>query len=161
LPRLEELDLIELKITDAGLAHLRGLPRLRRLALDSDEITDAGLAHLAGLADLEELSLKGTRVTDAGLVALKSLPHLRRVKHEGPKITDAGLDQLRHPDRTTATAVTDGPRAPELRKDPGEVAHPDDASPDRVRAAVTKALPMLQKSMIVYAEKRDCFSCHN
>ena len=163
LAHLEELDLVGLKITDAGLAHVRGLSRLRRLALDGNEITDAGLAHLAGLTDLEELSLKGTRVTDAGLVALESLSHLRRLKHDGTKITAAGLDRLRHLDRTaaTATAATDRPTAPELQKDPGGVAKPDDATPDRIRAAVARALPPLQKGLIVYAEKRDCFSCHN
>ncbi len=161
LARLEELDLVGLKITDAGLAHVRGLSRLRRLALDGNEITDAGLAHLVGLIDLEELSLKGTRVTDAGLIALTSLPHLRRLKHDDTKITAAGLDRLRHLDRTAATAVTDRPQAPEPGKDAGGVAKPDDATPDRIRAAVTKALPPLQKGLIVYAEKRDCFSCHN
>ncbi len=161
LARLEELDLVGLKITDAGLAHVRGLSRLRRLALDGNEITDAGLAHLVGLNDLEELSLKGTRVTDAGLNTLKSLPHLERLKHDDTKITAAGLDRLRHLDRTAATAVTDRPQAPEPRKDPGGIAKPDDATPDRIRAAMAKALPPLQKGLIVYAEKRDCFSCHN
>jgi len=161
LARLEELDLVGLKITDAGLAHVRGLSRLRRLALDGNEITDAGLAHLVGLTDLEELSLKDARVTDAGLVALKSLPHLRRLKHDGTKITAAGLDRLRHLDRTAATAVTDRSQAPEPGKDPGGVAKLDDATPDRIRVAVAKALPPLQKGLIVYAEKRDCFSCHN
>lgn len=161
LGRLEELDLVGLKITGSGLAHVRGLSRLRRLALDSNEITDAGLAYLVGLTDLEELSLKGTRVTDAGLVALKSLPRLRRLKHDGTRITAAGLDQLPHLDRAASTAVADRPHAPEPRKDPGGVAKLDDATPDRIRAAVAKVLPPLQKSLIVYAEKRDCFSCHN
>jgi squalene cyclase len=30
-----------------------------------------------------------------------------------------------------------------------------------VRAALARALPPLQKSLVVYAEKRDCFSCHH
>jgi hypothetical protein len=42
-----------------------------------------------------------------------------------------------------------------------------DRKPDRddslaqIRTAVERALPPLQKSLVVYAEKRDCFSCHN
>jgi squalene cyclase len=40
-----------------------------------------------------------------------------------------------------------------------------DPSGDRVvaqiRTALTRALTPLQKSLVVYAEKRDCFSCHN
>ena len=43
----------------------------------------------------------------------------------------------------------------------GVRAEPDDVTPARVRAAVGAALPPLQKSLAVYAEKRDCFSCHN
>lgn len=161
LTRLEQLDLVGLKITDAGLAHLRGLSRLRRLALDGNPITDAGLAHLAGLSHLEELSLQGTRVTDAGLVALGSLPHLKRLKHDGTGITAAGLDQLRHLDRPAATAVADRPPVLGPGKDPKVVANPSDATPDRIRAATLKALPPLQRGLLVYAEKRDCFSCHN
>src|SRR5262249_48812010 len=99
--------------------------------------------------------------TDAGLVAWKRLPRLRELKHDGTAITDAGLDQLRHLDRAAATAVADRPRAPEPGKDPGDVAKPDDATPDRIRAATLKALPLLQRGLLVYAEKRDCFSCHN
>lgn len=163
LPRLEQLDLMGLKITDAGLAHLRGLSRLRRLVLRRNTITDAGLAHLASLSALEELSLEGTRVTDAGLVALRSLPRLRRLNHEGTRITAAGLDQLRHLDRAAAktVAVADGPPATEPTKAPAQVVKSDDATPDRIRTAVTKALPLLHRGLTVYAEKRDCFSCHH
>jgi hypothetical protein len=40
------------------------------------QVTDAGLAHLRGLTGLQELDLEGCkRVTDAGLAALrKALP---------------------------------------------------------------------------------------
>ena len=161
LPLLEKLDLIGLKITDAGPGHVRGLSRLRRLALDDNAITDAGLNHLSGLTNLEELSLQGTRVTDAGLVALESLPHLKQLKHNRTKITAAGLDRLRHLDRTVASSVVDQLKAAEPRKEAGALAKPDDTTLERIRAAVTKALPPLQKSMLVYAEKRDCFSCHH
>jgi hypothetical protein len=34
-------------------------------------------------------------------------------------------------------------------------------APDAVRKAVARALPPLEKTLVVYAEKRDCFSCHN
>jgi squalene cyclase len=43
----------------------------------------------------------------------------------------------------------------------GVRAEPEDVTPDRVRAAVERALSPLQKSLAVYAEKRDCFSCHH
>jgi squalene cyclase len=40
-------------------------------------------------------------------------------------------------------------------------AEPEDVTPARVRSAVERALKPLQKSLAVYAEKRDCFSCHH
>ena len=43
----------------------------------------------------------------------------------------------------------------------GVRAEPEDVTPARVRAAVERALSPLQKSLAVYAEKRDCFSCHH
>jgi hypothetical protein len=162
LARLEQLDLIRLKITDAGLAHLRGLTGLRHLGLDANAVTDAGLVHLAGLTGLEELSLEGTRVTDAGLVHLKSLTHLRRLKHDGTRITAAGLGQLAHLERTPTPDLAEPPKAHEPRKGPGPIAvKPVDIDPARVRDSVGRALPLLQKSLVVYAEKRDCFSCHH
>jgi hypothetical protein len=36
-----------------------------------------------------------------------------------------------------------------------------DATLAQIRAAVTKAVPLLEKGLVVYAEKRDCYSCHN
>jgi uncharacterized protein (TIGR02996 family) len=61
VPRLRELSLPRGRITDAGLAHLRGHPRLRRLAVDG-EFTDAGLAHLRAVPNLEEAVLSGRTV---------------------------------------------------------------------------------------------------
>ena len=60
-------------ITDARLAHLRGLTQLMELDLDRTQVTDAGLVHLRGLTQLTRLSLGETQVTDAGL------PHLGRL----------------------------------------------------------------------------------
>jgi hypothetical protein len=161
LNRLERLDLVELKITDAGLVHLRGLTRLRELKLDANAITDGGLAHLAGLTDLQDLGLEGTRVTDAGLVHLKALPRLKRLRHAGTGITAAGLSQLAHIGRTPAPDVTRRPKTAEPGRAPGDIMAPAGVTSARVRTAVARALPPLQKGLVVYAERRDCFSCHN
>src|SRR5262245_40368468 len=40
-------------------------------------------------------------------------------------------------------------------------AEPERVEPDPLRSAVERALPRLQKGLVVYAEERDCFSCHN
>jgi Leucine Rich repeat len=168
LTRLEVLSLFDLKITDSGLAHLRGLTRLRRLSLGRNfhgesAITDAGLAHLAGLADLEELGLENTRVTDAGLIPLKGLRNLKRIRHAGTAITAAGLSQLAHlePDRARATAGAALPKSVEPGSGPGGIVAPVEVTLAQVRSAVARAVPPLQKSLVVYEEKRDCFSCHN
>lgn len=43
------------------------------------------------------------------------------------------------------------------------LAGPEDPAPDtaQVRTAVERAIAPLQKSLHIYAEKRDCFSCHH
>jgi len=45
---------------------LTAFPKLATLQIKSAKMTDAGLAHLKGLTQLKELSLEGTKVTDAG-----------------------------------------------------------------------------------------------
>jgi hypothetical protein len=47
-----------------------------------------------------------------------------------------------------------------LAPGPGAAAPPD-PSPEAIRAAAEKALPLLQKGAVEYTRKRDCFSCHN
>src|SRR5579885_1503326 len=43
----------------------------------------------------------------------------------------------------------------------GTGAEPERVAPDRIRYAVERALAPLQKCLVLYAEERDCFSCHN
>ena len=52
-----------IRVTDTGLAHLKGLTNLRELNLSSCEVTDAGLVHRKGLTKLNSLDLWGTQVT--------------------------------------------------------------------------------------------------
>jgi hypothetical protein len=53
-------------VTDAGLAHLRGLTNLRMLVLIGTKLTDAGLEHLKGLTNLEGLVLEQQRGSNKG-----------------------------------------------------------------------------------------------
>ena len=52
------------QVTDAGLAHLKGLTRLIMVELDNTQVTGAGLVHLTELTGLQELTLKGTKFND-------------------------------------------------------------------------------------------------
>jgi len=60
----------DVRITDAGLEHIRDLRRLERLDLDDTAITDAGLQTLGGLRQLTFLTLSKNAITDAGLECL-------------------------------------------------------------------------------------------
>src|SRR5262249_55790465 len=81
--------------------------------------------------------------------------------HDGTAITAAGLGGLTHLERAAASGGADPAKAPGSGVRAGEVAASGDATPAQVRSAVTRALPPLQNGLIVYGEKRDCFSCHN
>ena len=73
-----EVSLMNRKLTDAGLAHLKGLNNLTGLLLADTKVTDAGLAHLKGLTKLKRLGLWDTKVTDAGKKKLKqALPNCK------------------------------------------------------------------------------------
>src|SRR5262249_27033644 len=90
---LSRLDLSNTGITDAGLAHLKGLPELSWLDLSKTQVTDNGLVHLKGLP-LWDLELYRTKVTDAGLVHLKGM-RLTDLSLSGTSVTDVGLRHLR------------------------------------------------------------------
>jgi hypothetical protein len=93
--QLRTLSLGGTGISDAGLKHLQGLARLQRLYLANTGITDAGLAHLKDLIGLEYLDLQYTAVTDAGLIHLQGLRQLRMLHLDGAGVTDVGLAHLK------------------------------------------------------------------
>ena len=95
LTSLQSLALDNTQNTDAGLAHLQGRTGLQYLALGRSQVTDAGLAHLQGLTGLRDLSLGGTQVTDAGLVYLQGLTSLQQLTLANTQVTDAGLAHVR------------------------------------------------------------------
>ena len=96
LKNLQELSLAQTKVTDVGLKDLAGLKSLQILHLDEDAgITDTGLKNLASLENLQQLSLRYTNVTDAGLKELAGLKNLRAVHCSGTYVTEAGAKELR------------------------------------------------------------------
>jgi hypothetical protein len=78
MSRLEDLNLFRTQVTDVGMEHLRELSQLRALVLSYTQVGDNGLVYLKGCSQLRDLSLEGTRVTDAGLEHLNSLSQLNR-----------------------------------------------------------------------------------
>ena len=127
------------RISDAGVAKIKGLSRLEDLQLGKSHVGDASLAIIAGLTKLKTLDLQSTRVTDAGMVHLKPLAKLNgcasRIRRsptpawqlkgltqlcdlylsDGP-ITEAGLKSLRDALPTfTFTAETAAATSPLFR----------------------------------------------
>jgi hypothetical protein len=112
LPRVEHVNLVASRVSDAGLTNLNGLTELKHLDLNWTDITDAGLARLNAVPNLKRLFLHRAPITDTGLAQLKKFPKLERLYLGFTRITDDGLIELErlkclsHLD-LTGTAVTD------------------------------------------------------
>jgi hypothetical protein len=89
------VDLTNTQISDAGLAHLKGLTALEWLSLRHTQVSNAGLAHLKGLTVLETCDLGNTQISDAGLAHLRGLTALKGLALRNTQISDAGLAHLR------------------------------------------------------------------
>lgn len=96
MPSLQRLALQGHNFTDAGLQHLGSATGLQSLWVGNGggRITDAGLAALRGLTNLTELELQHCPITDAGLQSLKGLTQLRRLFLDETKVTPAGVAEL-------------------------------------------------------------------
>ena len=79
---LKMLDIPTEAKTDIGLKHyLAAKQPPTQLFLFGWQITDAGLAHIKGMTSLRKLYLTDTKVTDAGIAELqKTLPNCRIIK---------------------------------------------------------------------------------
>ncbi len=87
------LNLSDTRVTNDGLAGIKGLSHLQALDLSGTEITDAGLVHIKEMNALTSLTLpKG--VTDAGLARLQGLRALRTLNLAGTEVTNDGLMSL-------------------------------------------------------------------
>jgi internalin A len=96
IPTLEELTLLDNPdVGDAGVKLLAQRPGLTRLSLEGTRITDQGLAELRGLTKLESLNLEGTAITDRGLEYVRGFKSLYSLDLSNTAVTDAGLDLLR------------------------------------------------------------------
>ncbi len=74
-PRIKSLGIRGTKITDRGLAHLRGNRHVMGLWLSRNRITDAGMDRLdpESLAALEVFDIRGTQVSDARADAIEAM----------------------------------------------------------------------------------------
>lgn len=89
-----ELGIQQRKLTNAGLKPLARFPKLRQLYLDYLGISDDGLVDLAQARRLEFLSLRLSEVTDDGLPHLTALTGLKELNLTGAKVTAEGVKEL-------------------------------------------------------------------
>ena len=90
------LDLSYTTINDDDLMHLAGL-NIQSLKLsDCYKITDVGLAHIKGMTQLQSLDLYGCeKITDSGLTHLKDMAQLQTLNLRScDQITNTGLESL-------------------------------------------------------------------
>lgn len=75
------LNAIGPKVTDLGVAYLRGMTSIEKLDLTDTQVSDAALNDLITLTGLKQLVLSGTQVTDSGIGRLRqALPECEIVR---------------------------------------------------------------------------------
>lgn len=79
------------KLTEEGLAALKGLPNLVGLQVERNQLTDAALPAIGGFTDLETLAIGGDALTDEGLAPLAHLKKVRQLNFRGAKLTAKAL----------------------------------------------------------------------
>lgn len=89
--KLEDLNLISARVTNAGFEQLKDCPNLKALWAMGTAIGDEGVAHLANCKKLELLDLSDTRVTRAGMVHFRDCLQLHTLGLSWTKVDDAGL----------------------------------------------------------------------
>jgi Leucine Rich repeat len=93
LPRLDGADFDDSDLSDSGLARLQGLD-LHYLCLLQTKVTDAGVRHIRSLTNLEDLYLSHTSVGDAGMADLATLPKLSVLHVNETNVTDLGINSI-------------------------------------------------------------------
>jgi hypothetical protein len=88
-------DRTSVRITDVGVAHLKGLAKLEYLDLYGHDVSDASLPVLIEMKELEELALGGQGFSDAGLRRLIALPKLRRLRLLKTGVSAETVEQLK------------------------------------------------------------------
>jgi formylglycine-generating enzyme required for sulfatase activity len=91
LASLTHLNLIQTKVTDAGMVYFKDCKELKYLNLNYTKVTDGGLAHFKDCHDLTILDLNNTKVTDRGLAHFNNCKALTHLLVGRTKVSDACL----------------------------------------------------------------------
>jgi internalin A len=106
---LDELDLNNNGIHDAGIAELTEMALLVTLELGNNSVTPDGLTHIAKLTNLKKLNVEGADIGDEHIEHLMMLTKLAELNIRGTMITEKGILQLsKLPDIQSITKDTEG-----------------------------------------------------
>jgi hypothetical protein len=95
LREVTELHLDQCTVGDTALVHVGHMEGLVHLRLsENKKITDSGIAHLKGLQKLKTLDISGTSVTKSCAKSLTELPKLRLLRVSSPTVTNADLVEM-------------------------------------------------------------------
>lgn len=98
LAELNLLEIVETKVTDAGLRELPKLEKLIECRLEgtagANEFPDRGLAYLGGMKSLRTVTLYGEGFTDAGLRNFENPRNIYELHLYDTAFTGSGLAQL-------------------------------------------------------------------
>lgn len=117
LTHLQDLQLVQTSLGDAGLAALCGMPSLEQLSLASGQITETGLLELKRLSRLKTLNLRSIRSRiDCGrmLLAIPQLQTLGLESCQFPKLSFVCPPPAAAPDLKHPAPIADQPRSPSL-----------------------------------------------
>jgi Leucine-rich repeat (LRR) protein len=111
-PSLRNLCLGHTAITDAGVAHLRGMDQLQWLDLSFTATGDMAVARFAKSSQLRQLNLERTRITNGSLDVIKEFRRLEELDLSHTRIGDQALEKLPRLTRLkvlwlTGTLITD------------------------------------------------------
>jgi Leucine-rich repeat (LRR) protein len=93
LKSLEDLQLLNVAFTDAGLAHLKDHPTLQQMVVVNTKITGTGLAELAN-TPLVRLDIRGPELTSQGMASIAKLAHLESLELFAQNVEVAELGDL-------------------------------------------------------------------
>jgi eukaryotic-like serine/threonine-protein kinase len=91
LAALRHLNLVNTKVTDAGMVYFKDCKDLRCLDLSHTKVTDKGLAPFKDCKNLTELYVVDTQLSDVGLVHFRDCKALTHVNLAGTKVSGVGL----------------------------------------------------------------------
>lgn len=94
LTGLQELVLMDARVTDRGMKSLESLGSLKRLMIFSPNLGNAGLRHVGRLTSLEVLVLGKGKWDDSGLAHLSKLNSLREFSYSASQVRGPGLKHI-------------------------------------------------------------------